>query len=82
VIFDPVLTRLFIIEAFSETEFKQLCQNHFPDVYDRFTDDMTRSEHIQLLINHCDRFGRFPQLMAVLESAKPTQYKKRFHIQV
>lgn len=81
-IFDPVLTRLFIIDAFSEAEFKQLCRNHFPDVYDRFTDDMTRSEQIQLLIKHCDRYGRIPQLMAVLESAKPAQYKKRFHLQV
>ena len=81
-IFDPVLTRLFIINAFSEPEFEQLCRSFFPDVYLRFSAESTWSEHIQLLINHCERFGRFPQLMAVLESAKPTQYKQHFHLQI
>ncbi len=81
-IFDPVFIRLFIINAFSGAEFEQLCQSHFPDVSYRFTADMTRPERIQLLINHCDRFGRIPQLLAALENAKPAQYKKRFHLQV
>lgn len=81
-IFDPVLIRLFIIDAFNQQEFGQLCQSHFPDVYHRFTADMTRLERIQLLINHCDRFGRIPQLLAALENAKPAQYKKRFQLQV
>jgi hypothetical protein len=82
VIFDPVLTRLFLVEAFDETEFDLLCRQHFRDVHDRFDSEMTRGERIQLLVNHCERFGRFPQLMAVLESARPVQYKKRFRLQV
>lgn len=81
-IFDPLQTRLFLTEAFDETEFNHLCRNHFRDVLDRFEKDMTRGEQIQLLIDHCERFGRFPQLMAVLEQARPEQYKKRFRLQV
>jgi hypothetical protein len=82
VIFDPVLVRLFLIEAFNQLEFDLLCRQHFQDVHDRFDPDMTRGEQIQLLIDHCERFGRIPQLMAALENARPAQYKKRFQAQV
>lgn len=81
-IFDPALTRSFLLELIDEREFNLLCQQYFRDVYIRFEPGMNRGERIQLLIEHCDRFGRFPQLMAVLEITKPDQYKKSFHLQL
>ena len=81
-IFDPFLTRLFLIEAFNEMELHRLCQHHFRDVFERFTPIMTKGEKVQVLLDHCERYGRMPQLLAVLENTRPVQYKQRFHLQV
>lgn len=62
--------------AFSDEAFQILCYDYFRLVYEQFTAGMTRSQHIQLLIEACARDQQFDHLLALVKEANPAQYAK------
>ena len=70
--------RKFLTELFSDEELTTLCSDYFRDVYDNFAAGMTKTQKIQLLLDHCQRRDLMPNLLAALERDRPDQYRKRF----
>jgi hypothetical protein len=60
-----------ILKAFSDTELRHLCADHFPDVYDELTVGMSKSHMVQLLIDYCTRRQLLPRLLDVVEQERP-----------
>ena len=70
--------RAFITEKFSGEELRTFCYDYFRDVYEQFTEGMSKTEMVQRLIESCDRRDARPHLLAALRKARPSQYDARF----
>lgn len=69
--------RTLLTDAFDEENFTHLCFDHYKkDVYDRFASGMTRTEKIQILIEHCVRQEQVYSLITLLKSQRPEQFEK------
>ena len=66
--------RQFIQRYFDDNELTVICYDYFRAVSDEFTDGMTRSTKIQLLLSYCDKYGHFPHLFTILEKQRPIPY--------
>jgi formylglycine-generating enzyme len=75
---DTADIRQYLASAYSDEELTTLCFDYFRDVYDNFAVGMTKTVKIQLLLDHCQRRGLMPNLIAALERDRPDQYRKRF----
>lgn len=67
--------RRFLIQALDDAGFDSFCMLHFPKVYDQLADGMNRDRKIILLINHCRKFERFPDLLSAMQEANDKQYE-------
>ena len=70
--------RQYLTNAYSDEELTTLCFDYFRDVYDSFAAGMTKTQKIQLLLDHCQRREVMPDLRTDLERDRPDQYRKRF----
>ena len=68
--------RQFLTEAFGDDELSTFCFGYFRDVYDDFAFGMTKGQKIQQLIEHCERRGTLPSLIAAIQKVRPEQYEK------
>jgi hypothetical protein len=76
--FDTGAIRRFIREGFSDEELNHLCFDYFPDVYNDFTSGLTKGQKVQMLLEHCQRQGRWLDLMVTLERERSQAYAKQF----
>ena len=70
--------RQYITSAYSDEELTTLCFDYFHDVHDNFTEGMTKTAKIQLLLQHCQGRGLMPNLVAALDRDRPDQYREQF----
>jgi hypothetical protein len=70
--------RPYLTSAYNDEELTTLCADYFRDVYDNFTTGMTKTQKIQLLLDHCQRRDLMTNLLAALERDRPDQYRNRF----
>jgi Tfp pilus assembly protein PilF len=68
--------RQFLVEAFSDDEFSDLCFDYFRDVSETFSSGMTKRQKVQLLIEHCERRNAIANLLAAIQRIRPEQYKE------
>lgn len=66
-------TREFLTKRFSDKKLTALCLDHFPEVYNDFSDNMGKDQKIHLLIDYCQRHELWPNLMAALNQAEHQQ---------
>ena len=76
--FSTADVRSFMARAFSAGEIETLCFDHFPDVYNLFTPEMTKSDKIQHLIEYCVRRERAADLLVALQGQLPDQVRAVF----
>ena len=76
--YETVQIRQFLKDAFSDEDLTTLCFDHFRDVYESFSAGMTKTQKIQLLIEHCQRRGTMTDLIAVLAQTRPAQFQQFF----
>jgi serine/threonine protein kinase len=69
------LLRQLIEAIFNGGELNQFCTDHFPEVYQRFTSELTQDEKIAQLIEYCAHRGRLGNLVTHLEATKPEAYR-------
>lgn len=53
--YDRAAVRELVKSAITESEFRNLCFNHFHAVYEQFTTGQTRDDRILLLVEHADK---------------------------
>jgi formylglycine-generating enzyme required for sulfatase activity len=70
--------RGYLTTAYSDEEITILCSDYFRDVYNDFATGMLKKQKIQLLVDHCQRRGLIPNLLAALEKDRPEQYQRQF----
>lgn len=75
---ETAVIREFLHERFDDGELDALCFDYFADVQQDFTLGMTKGQKIQLLLDHCRRQNRLPDLLAALERERPDLYKSHF----
>lgn len=74
----PAHYRQFITQFFSDDELEDLCFDYFPDVRRDFTQGMTKSQKVRLLVDHAERHGRLDHLAAALAQLRPAAYAEQF----
>jgi hypothetical protein len=70
--------RGYLTTTYSDEEISILCSDYFRNVYNDFTTGMTKGQKVQLLVDHCQRRGLIPNLLAALEKDRPEQYQRQF----
>ena len=68
--------RALLNDAFSDGELTTLCFDHYPTVYDQFSDSMSKSDKIQRLIEYCARQGQMAALLSKVRELNPAQYNR------
>lgn len=58
-------------DSFNDEELRDICFDHFRPVYERLTVGMTKSQIVQLLLDHCTRHAEGERLLDVIEAAHP-----------
>lgn len=61
-------------DAFSSGEITTLAFDLFHDVYQDFAAGMTRSQKIEMLVNHANQKGKIPELLAYVQRQNVYQY--------
>ena len=64
----------FLVKAFNATDFEVFCLINFGDVHKDFTDGMTQTQRIGLLISYAERTGQFQQILEAGRAENPFQY--------
>ena len=72
--YDTSAIRQLLAEALDDEELTILCFDHFDKVYQKFTEGITRTRKIQMLIEHCKRRNLFSELLSQVERANPKKY--------
>ena len=70
--------RRFLIEQFNDDELKTLCFDHFDEVYRDFAEGIGVGAKALALVDYCDRRGRLPDLVRVLQQERPGAYRHTF----
>mgnify|MGYP001032062918 CR=1 FL=1 len=70
--------RRFLLNHFDDGELNGLCFDHFHEVYQDFTADMTLSQKGLLLLGYCQRRDLLPALLAILKRERPEPYRRVF----
>ncbi len=68
--------RQFLIDTLLDQEVDLLCYDYFRDVYEAFSVGMSKRTKIQLLVETCDRQGRFNELLELVKRLNPHQYEQ------
>lgn len=76
--YDRIQIRRFLQETFSDEELTNFFFDYFPEVYQEISSGMTKSQKVMLLIDSCQRRGRFPDLLAALKRERPSAYQNSF----
>jgi predicted AAA+ superfamily ATPase len=76
--YDTKSLREFLLQRFNDSELTQLCFDYFLDVFHHFSDSWRKGDKIQMLLEHCLVYGRFPDLMAALERERPSAFQEYF----
>jgi competence ComEA-like helix-hairpin-helix protein len=70
--------RRFLIDSFSDEELKELCFDHFMEVYQNFTAGESKRSRALQLITYCRNHGTVPELMSVLRQLRPEPFEQLF----
>jgi len=70
--------RPYLTSTYSDEEITVLCADYFRDVSDNFAAGLTKGQKIHLLLDHCQRRGAIPKLLAALQKDRPEQYRRQF----
>jgi Effector-associated domain 7 len=70
--------REFILSRFSEDEVLILCSDYFTGVENQFSINMSMSQKVIVLIDHCHRHGMVDNLIVALKQERPKQYQTEF----
>jgi hypothetical protein len=76
--YDLTKIRKFMIKYFNDEELNTLAFDYFCDVYDDFTQGMSKGQKVRSLIDHCSHRNRLPSLMSALERERPKLYLNTF----
>lgn len=74
--YDTAAIRNLLAAAFSDEEFTAFCYDHFRLAYESFAGGMSKSQKIQILIEHCERTYQLSTLLDRVRAAKPAQYAR------
>jgi competence ComEA-like helix-hairpin-helix protein len=66
--------RIFLVKCFSDEELKELCFDHFIEVYQNFSDSESKRSKALKLIDYCHNHGTVPELLSVLRQLRPEQF--------
>jgi formylglycine-generating enzyme required for sulfatase activity len=61
------------VKHFNDEELVTLCHDYFPEVYQNFSDGMTKNRKALALIGYCESRGLLENLHATLEKERPDQ---------
>jgi competence protein ComEA len=74
--------RRFLTETFNDDELTSLCFDHFPEVFQNFTADMTLGRKALQLVDYCRRRERVPELLGILRRERPETFRKSLGLQI
>ncbi len=63
-----------IVRGLSEDDFRRLCLEYFPDVYDNLTSGMTKNRMVELLLERVRKYDGFTNLQAALHQINPRAF--------
>jgi len=63
-----------INESFNDADFTSFCYFHFHEVNNSFADTQSKKTKIMLLLDYCDRFLKFDELLEKVKETNPAQY--------
>ena len=72
--FNTAAVRELLMAAFNDEELTTFCFDTYRAVYENFAAGMSRTQKVQMLVEHCARRGQMAQLLAQVEQANPYQY--------
>lgn len=74
-IYNRASIRELVTASFDDASLVAFCFDYFPSVYEQFSNALTRTVKIQLLLEYCFRHGKADVLLSQLKRANPYQYK-------
>jgi hypothetical protein len=72
-IYNTAVIRELLTKVFSGEDFKIFCYDYFPPVYRKFSSGMSYPQEIQFLIEYCERYDKFDELLRQIREANPRQ---------
>lgn len=66
--------RKMLKAAFNDSEFRDFCQDNFPDVEKEFSRGMPLGDKVSLLIGYCNRQGKVTELVDLVALYNPYQH--------
>jgi hypothetical protein len=75
-LYDLAAVRTFVREALGDQELKDLCGDHFREVYSQFTDGQVQSARVQLLVDFAVRQVRLNELIGHVRAVNPRVYEE------
>lgn len=70
--------RQFLVDHYNDEEISRLCFDHFYDLYQQFTGEMSLGRKAREVVDYCRRRDRLPALLAVLERERPEPFRRVF----
>jgi hypothetical protein len=77
-IFDIAALRELLATALGDKDLIGLCQNYFPEVYNKFSERMRNSTRRRLLLDYCERHNQLQQLVRHLRRLNSEKYREHF----
>ena len=74
--YNTVAIRELLKVIFDDQELMIFCYDHFRHVYDKFASEMSRLWKIQLLIDYCEKYDQFGELLTQVRDINSEQYAK------
>lgn len=73
-----VRVRKFLQEFFNDEELTTFSFDYFPQVYNNFTNGMTKNQKIIMLVEFSFKSNRFDELLRALERERSSAFMKNF----
>jgi formylglycine-generating enzyme required for sulfatase activity len=70
--------RQFIVKHFNDEELVTLCHDYFPEVYQNFSDGVTKNRKTLALIGYCESRGLMDNLHVTLAKERPALWQNQF----
>jgi hypothetical protein len=67
--------RKAVTRALSDEELDAFCMDHFPEVYEKFSSGMGKTQKVLRLIEYCSRREQLPRLLDLLRVENPEAFK-------
>ncbi len=74
----PQELRAFIYEHFDLPELRELCFDHFPEVYKNQSNSTTKSDYILALMGWCQRSDQLDKLSSEVQIKRPKLFQEAF----